>query len=263
MPYPDFIVAGMTKCGSTSLNHLLRTHPQVHMPRGECHYFDYRYTDGPERYRKILGLDQAGEGKLIGDTSPGYSNKPEVAGRIHAFAPEVKLIFIMRNPARRVFSAYMHAYKKLREARGFEAAMPDLMNACRFDLKLQPYLELFPRENIHVCLLEHLTGETGQQQADAIHDFLGIARRPFGGLEKRNAAKVPVGLPALRAINQVPGTGYLVRKLRQVLPAASHVPKLEPDLYDFMMQEFRPMAQELDRLLGDDISSAWYPPKQA
>ncbi len=38
--YPDFIIGGAPKCGTTSLHFILDQHPKIGLPEDEIHYFD-------------------------------------------------------------------------------------------------------------------------------------------------------------------------------------------------------------------------------
>ncbi len=38
--YPDFIIGGAPKCGTTSLHFILDQHPRIGLPDDEIHYFD-------------------------------------------------------------------------------------------------------------------------------------------------------------------------------------------------------------------------------
>jgi hypothetical protein len=51
----------------------------------------------------------------IGEASPTYIHQPRAAERIYHYIPHVKLIAILRHPADRAFSAYMHVVRDNRE----------------------------------------------------------------------------------------------------------------------------------------------------
>jgi hypothetical protein len=57
--YPDFIGIGAQKAGTTWLYRNLRTHPQIHMPHKEVHYFDRRIHDRSNALTRLFGGREA------------------------------------------------------------------------------------------------------------------------------------------------------------------------------------------------------------
>lgn len=97
-------------------------------PVKEPHYFSFddnsKMTKGPgdpipkaitnfQAYQQLF--EGANNEKAIGEASTSYLYRPEAAGRIHQLTPNAKLIAILRNPADRAFSAYMHVVRDQRE----------------------------------------------------------------------------------------------------------------------------------------------------
>ncbi|HKK30312.1 MAG TPA: sulfotransferase domain-containing protein, partial [Alphaproteobacteria bacterium] len=115
MKAPDFLIAGGQKTASTWLAQNLRRHPQIFMPEREILYFDNKtnYAKGYDWY--LSHFADAPDQALIGEKSPGYltivqddgSEKPTVE-RIYGMNPEIKLLFLLRNPVDRVMSALLH-----------------------------------------------------------------------------------------------------------------------------------------------------------
>lgn len=140
--WPNFLVIGAAKCGTTSLYHYLKSHPEVYMsPIKEPNYFS---TDiNPENFsqqykdierRKRLNLEEYVKGdmkrevwgyfvrerhhytglfknvryeKAIGEISNSYLFSKEAALNIKSTLPSVKLIAILRNPVERMYSHYI------------------------------------------------------------------------------------------------------------------------------------------------------------
>ena len=101
---PNFLICGASKSGTTTLQEVLCTHPDIFMPKKkrangrEIHFFnnDKNFAKGIEWYEKQFeGWN--GE-KAIGEKTPSYLCTPCVPERIHRFLPDVKLIFILRHP---------------------------------------------------------------------------------------------------------------------------------------------------------------------
>lgn len=141
-PLPNFLVVGAAKCGSTSLYHYLRQHPDVYMsPLKEPNHFstdidpaffspEYKlhekqknldikkyvnsevlaeeweaYVHEREDYKKLFRF--AGNKKAIGEISNTYLFSKVAAENIHAEFPDMKIVMILRQPAERAYSHYL------------------------------------------------------------------------------------------------------------------------------------------------------------
>ncbi|CAA9294669.1 MAG: hypothetical protein AVDCRST_MAG93-4164 [uncultured Chloroflexia bacterium] len=104
--YPDFLIIGAQKAGTTWLHHNLRIHPQIWMPDSEVHYFDRKIKDArsynDEWYASLF--EPEGE-QAVGECTPSYSViGRDMVAHVHELMPQAKLIFSMRNPIERVWS---------------------------------------------------------------------------------------------------------------------------------------------------------------
>jgi len=121
MAWPNFLVLGAAKAGTTALYYQLAAHPEVFMstPK-EPQFFAYlgeapHYSDPPESWGNELVLqpdeyqalfEAPGDAKAIGEISPLYLYLPEVPDRIRTCIPDAKLVAMLRQPAERAFSAF-------------------------------------------------------------------------------------------------------------------------------------------------------------
>ncbi|HUE84637.1 MAG TPA: sulfotransferase [Vicinamibacterales bacterium] len=126
MKLPTFLIGGAQKSGTTTLHHYLSAHPDIFIPRRpqELHFFDFdpNYVRGVHWYASHFTSATPAH-RAIGQTSPLYLYAPDAPERIAALLPDVKLIFIRRNPVDRAFSHYWHAIKKGRKTLDFETAL--------------------------------------------------------------------------------------------------------------------------------------------
>src|SRR5581483_8826423 len=108
---PQFLVISPPKTGSTWLAENLRCHPQLFIPPvKEVKYFSslYKYFD--------LGwyadhFVPAGE-RIAGEASPSYAILPvEQIQAIRRLLPDLKLIFLMRDPIARAWSHAKHSHR--------------------------------------------------------------------------------------------------------------------------------------------------------
>lgn len=123
-----FAVVGTQRGGSTTLHELLRQHRDIwtSFPK-ETHFFDE-----PERYLPLreatdenyLRFFAAWSGeKAVGECTPGYMFLPAVAERLSSYNPDLRLIFVLRDPAARAFSEYQLVRAMKDEALTFGEAL--------------------------------------------------------------------------------------------------------------------------------------------
>jgi hypothetical protein len=106
----DFFIIGAQKSASTYLHHCVASHPEVYMPREELRFFeDPDFHDGIQS--EIGKIISRGAGRKVGIKRPDSLAREEVPQRIHQFAPQARLIAILRNPVDRAISAYYHQMK--------------------------------------------------------------------------------------------------------------------------------------------------------
>lgn len=106
---PDFMIIGAQKCGTSSLHHYLSQHPRVigSQPK-ELHFFDSAERmerNGFEWYESHFSGPRSG---LYFESTPTYLYHPGVPERLHAYAPDLKMVVLLRDPVRRSYSAYNH-----------------------------------------------------------------------------------------------------------------------------------------------------------
>jgi hypothetical protein len=139
MKKPNFIIAGFPKCGTTSLFHYLKQHPEIFMPnQKELHFFTqpqiYKLNKGPKdkvvkqshikSEKEYLELFKSVKDEIaVGDASPSYINYPENFGMIKQYLNDPKVIVIVRDPIDRAYSNYLHLKRELRETMDFFRAL--------------------------------------------------------------------------------------------------------------------------------------------
>lgn len=145
--FPDILIFGAAKSGTTSLAFFLKQHPDVVMPVKEPGFFayhgrpeseiptgirDYQITDF-EQYTSMYS--KAGEGKMICDASVAqFSNHAHTLKNIKDIYgdrnSELKTMVILRHPVDRAFSHYLMFLKNGLEHLPFEEAIrPEIVES--------------------------------------------------------------------------------------------------------------------------------------
>lgn len=198
---PSFLIIGAQKAGTSALFRMLAAHPQVLAPAvKEHHFFDKpeRVAGGLRAYLKGFPLASGSAGKVTFEATPSYLFHPEVAARIHAMLPDLKLIAVLRDPVRRAFSAWnmfrdmkdhpVHGH--LHDPRSFAQAVEDEIEGRtasrahlylargRYAPQLQRYFDLFGRDRVLVLRHAQLDKDPGGVMM-ACCSFLGL--EPYSG----------------------------------------------------------------------------------
>jgi Sulfotransferase domain len=185
----DFLIVGTQKGGTHALVSFLSQHPEIFIPLvREAHFFDRTRAyladlQSQHPYATYHALfETAKPGQLWGEATPIYMFLPFVACRIFRYNPAVKLIFLLRDPAERAYSAYKMERARKRDSWPFifAAALEPLrlrmasadLDDDRHPIRVNSYLSrgfysrqvgsflrLFPRENCLFIKSEALLGE--------------------------------------------------------------------------------------------------------
>ena len=162
---PNLIIIGGLKCGTTSIHHYLGLHPEVQMSKPKELNFFARELNWD------LGLDWYASRfddrfRVRGESSPHYTNLPRydgVAERIHTHCPDARLLYMVRDPIKRILSHWVHATGAGYETREMAPVLSDpntqYVNRSKYWMQLQPYLERFDRAQIEIITQEELQAE--------------------------------------------------------------------------------------------------------
>jgi Sulfotransferase domain len=99
----NFLGIGAQKCGTTWLYDALSKHPGVAFPAGkEVHYWNRPDGRSVEWYAQLFAQD----GTVNGEITPAYGFLPlDAIRQIHAVYPNLRLIYLIRNPIERAWSS--------------------------------------------------------------------------------------------------------------------------------------------------------------
>jgi hypothetical protein len=177
---PTFIVIGAMKSGTTSLYHYLRNHEQIFMSRiKELDFFAEaaNWSRGIDWYRhQFVGAENAlarGEASTLYTKFPEHQGVPE---RIADALPDVRLVYVVRDPIERLRSHYQHRVMTGREKSPPEVALlenPSYLNCSRYAMQLERYLDHFPREQILLVTSEALKSDR-TVTVKRLYEFLGV-----------------------------------------------------------------------------------------
>lgn len=122
---PNLFIVGQPKSGTTALHQFLGQHPEIFMSSiKEPHFFcsDFHLesdrTYGKQRFFDFRNesaylqlFAKAEEAKIAGESSTNYLYSQVAAEKIHNFNPDAKIIIILREPAKFLYSLHSHYVK--------------------------------------------------------------------------------------------------------------------------------------------------------
>jgi Sulfotransferase family len=221
---PNFFVVGAPKAGTTSLYHYLAQHPEIYMsPIKEPNFFASEirpdnvseefqervrrdmdalkvYLQGPMSEKRFGGMvlewedylklfQNVKKEKAIGEASVLYLWSKTAARNISSKIPDAKILMILRDPAERAFSQYLHnvtngiIYESFRQhidasqwkSEKFTVGYPSLELGLYYE-QVKRYLDIFPRENVHILFFEDYHRQPAQI-LEEIFCFLNVDPR--------------------------------------------------------------------------------------
>lgn len=124
--FPNFIIIGSQRCGTTSLYTYLAQHPQILTPiKKEMDFFSWHFERGIDWYLAHFPPMPPGEQFLTGEASPSYFDSREAPERLYSLFPEAKLIVLLRNPVDRAISQFYRLTGLNWEARSLDRVISD------------------------------------------------------------------------------------------------------------------------------------------
>ena len=180
-PLPTFITIGTMKGGTSSLHSYLQSHPQVAMSRPkETDFFCRPDHDGHDLawYQSRFHRRR---GEQYGESSPNYTKRhlfDGVVGRMQAVLPDIRLIYLVRDPIDRAVSHFLHNVAKGRVGRDeFSTYFEDLDNpillTSRYGWQLEPFVEAYGMERILVVASEDLR-DARKATLARVFAFIGV-----------------------------------------------------------------------------------------
>jgi hypothetical protein len=286
---PNFLVIGAPRSGTTMLHYTLGQHPEIFVsPNKEPNFFlfdgaDVRPSGLSEhefeiiKQRSATTLDEyaalfAGADdrhRAVGESSPTYLMSPEVAPRIKARVPEVRLLAILRQPVEQALSLYIVQRGGNVPETGLTEGFVDALTTERAESNgerdglaiveyglyhryLAEFYRQFDRRQIKVILLEELQRDSGRFFSDLFR-FLDVAEGFRPELQRYNETGAARSATLHRLLY---GSQRLKRWARGTLPpsATYHLARLQHRLRNVNLRR----SQALPPTLRPELTARFY-----
>lgn len=166
MTVPTFVIAGTQKAATTWLYECLVEHPNVSLSRTkELHFFcdenkcpKSSWPKGHDWYFGNFPGTRVGA-SVIGEASVDYMYYEVSPKRLFDVNPDMKVIFILRDPIDRAYSAYWMRRRARTDYPGFGEfidAESDLVRRGFYYEQIQRYRQYFPDNQLKVMIYEEI-----------------------------------------------------------------------------------------------------------
>ncbi len=206
---PDFIIAGASKSGTSSIYFYLSRHPQILLSHTkEIDFYWQNFDRGIDWYLAHFPTITDRDDFLTGEATPNYLRFPQVAQRIKNTFPQTKIIILLRNPADRAISWHYHKFNTgltnqdlstaiseeitrlttVSEAEIVETGYynPDNILSSLYIYKIRAWVETLGREQFLFLKSEDFYSDPLGNMAQ-VFDFLGLPNCPLENYPKVNA----------------------------------------------------------------------------
>ena len=184
--FPDFLVIGAMKAGTTTLYRDLLTNAHVFMPdtkeTDELTHDDVLTDRGRVQFAKHFERAQADQ--ICGEASTSSSKLPDFPGvperALQIIGPDLKIIYLVREPVARAVSHHHHDYCFGLKPANFEQSLSsyrDLIQYSQYHMQIRAWLAHFDLNQIMVIPFEEYT-KSRRDTISAVSKFLGIPAQP-------------------------------------------------------------------------------------
>jgi hypothetical protein len=291
---PNTFIIGAAKSGTTAVAAALASHPEVFVPcNKEPFYFAYPGVKpgwcGPGDRTDFVVEDfddycrlfsDASQHSVAVDASTGYLYSATAADNVYAFNKGAKIVAVLRQPAERAYSAFLHVQRRTTEetsdftkalqleeqriAAGYEHLW-HYRSMGLYAEQLKRWFARFPRDQIKVFLYDDLIGDPASFYGE-LFKFLGVDPDVSVDLTaKRNESQIP---KSKKLQSLLLSANPLKRGLARMTPEplrkavwrrSLHKPGMPPEIRNELTQEFTGEIRLLEQLISRDLSR-WLTP---
>jgi hypothetical protein len=303
----NLFLIGAAKSGTTALAASLAKHPAIApLPIKEPGHFstDLRAPVFSSQYNRLLQWDEASyfkkvpleerhigfvesesnyqklvdqtatkqsDHKYVLDASTSYLYSAKAPTELRHYAPDAKIVLILRNPIERAYSHYTMALKYGMEQEGplvafqREAKLNPAhwgQDECYLELgyyakQLECWLECFPLDQLHIIWYDDFIADA-QKTMDVLMNYLDLPTFVLHETDQLNVGAIPkyaiLNTWAMRILGPVREKlpKSLVRWLKQKTQAPA--PELDPETRGFLTEAFKEEIEQLAALTGKDLN---------
>lgn len=246
----------------------------------DLEFFSYQnHLTNPGFNSYLQHFSEASEKHVVGEATASYfwtrtnsrwgvlptGFQPDIPRVVHQYlGQELRLIVTLRNPVRRVISAYLHylAVGEIPPHTGFDQAIKygGVIDMGFYACHLRNWLEHYPLDQIKVLILETDIQARPAETLLAVCSFLSVAHHEFS---QKSIHQVVFSGPR-RMINEngvyVPGNGPPADKKDSSymnVDGQNWQQIISAEQLHQLNDIFLPDVKDLDSMLGTDLAQSW------
>lgn len=287
--WPNFLLLGAARAGTTALYLYLSQHPDVFMSKvKEPHFFAPIDQEGERQgflWMKVITdkdaylklFDEAGDKIVAGEASTGYLYDRDAPRRIFETIPSAKMACILRDPIQRAYSHYVLNVTSGTQKRSFLEALEEDYARPRKEIghaylyierglyyqQVKRYFDLFGRDHVRVYLHEDLETEPLSVLRD-LWAFLSLSAMSADSLDlsswnrsyspRHPIVKSVLGNRYARGIGRHMPDRVVMFVANKLLFKASPKPPVDAAAADFMRKLAYDDVRRLEGLINRDLS---------
>jgi hypothetical protein len=241
MRFPDFMIIGAMKAGTTTLYRDLLTNPAIYFPyekeKSNLLFDEVLTPQGRREYSRLF--EPARPAQLCGIAPSSYTKLPDrsgVPGRARAIhGPGLKAIYLVREPVARAISQYRHEIIEGTVSGPIDEVLlrePRFVDYSRYAMQVTPWLETFGPGNVLIERFETYVADR-RGTVERVSRFLGVEPHT-GAIEEDVAFNRSAGKPTPRGLSAYVWRSRLYRDVVR--------PWLSPRIRERLRMAFMPRA---------------------
>ncbi len=303
--YPDFIIGGAMKSGTKTLHSLLIQHPKIYIPNKEIFFFDIddtfqhplfiksipygtelNYDKYFKEYEKwyLSFFNNSNDDQILGEDTTTYLASDKAPKRIAQLIPNVKLIFILRNPVERAYSHYWHLVSNGLTHRKFDDLIHSdpgtILQRGLYKEQLKRFQDYFPQNQIFVLIFENFIRNTSEKLKDVLK-FIDINNSEVINqpIKISNKARVPLNYNIYLLINKYINSKIVHLKYQRHLPLKKNnyswlyninrvmqkillsnekkYPTMSADIRRYLTEYYIQKNEGLDSIIQQNLNNYW------
>lgn len=260
MSLPGFLIVGAMKAGTTTLYEDLLSVPGLYLPPekepDDLAFPAVETAEGLAAYAAKFA--DCPPGARAGDASTAYAKRPTYEGvperARRVLGPDVRILYMIRDPLRRIVSQYHHLWGLELEHRPMNVALredPQYLGYSRYSWQIAPWQETFGEDNVLVLRFEEYLADRPATLA-RICGFLGVAAPEAAPDEThRNASEGKRVVRQGSAMQKIANSPFYLYRVKPLLPTG-----LRDRVKAALLPKARPMTDSLDAETRAELAAA-------
>lgn len=251
MTLPNFLLIGAMKAGTTTLYEDLTHVPGVYLPPekepDDLISPDAETSEGLARYK--AKFEAGAQAIARGDASTAYAKRPTYEGvaerALRLLGPDVKILYLTRDPIKRIVSQYHHLHGLGIETRALNTAVLEddsYVAYSRYDWQLESWRSAFGDDNILVLRFEDYISNR-LEKLRQVCAFIGVDAPETVDDTHRNASEGKRVVKEGSAWARIAHSNFYLYRIKPLLPTSAR---------DRIKALLLPKTRKLDETLTEE-----------